>query len=141
MLVTLLHHFPHSLCKTQSFVALSPFRHKGGDEKISRKWEIVKIEPKPRSCFTSKVIDLLEKRVVKFFYDSSLPHGFLAGNFAPVPETPPTKDLPIKGYLPDCLNGEFVRVGPNPKFAPVAGYHWYFFFFISLFLYILNTVS
>ncbi|KAF6168352.1 hypothetical protein GIB67_018192 [Kingdonia uniflora] len=25
----------------------------------------------------------------------------------------------------ECLNGEFVRVGPNPKFAPVAGYHWF----------------
>ncbi|CAI9103068.1 OLC1v1001501C3 [Oldenlandia corymbosa var. corymbosa] len=25
----------------------------------------------------------------------------------------------------DCLNGEFVRVGPNPKFSPVAGYHWF----------------
>ncbi|KAJ8441066.1 hypothetical protein Cgig2_020357 [Carnegiea gigantea] len=24
----------------------------------------------------------------------------------------------------ECLNGEFVRVGPNPKFPPVAGYHW-----------------
>ncbi|XP_075645811.1 carotenoid 9,10(9',10')-cleavage dioxygenase 1-like [Castanea sativa] len=24
---------------------------------------------------------------------------------------------------PDCLNGEFVRVGPNPKFEPVAGHH------------------
>lgn len=27
--------------------------------------------------------------------------------------------------LQECLNGEFVRVGPNPKFSPVAGYHWY----------------
>lgn len=27
--------------------------------------------------------------------------------------------------IQECLNGEFVRVGPNPKFAPVAGYHWY----------------
>ncbi|PQP98953.1 hypothetical protein Pyn_27220 [Prunus yedoensis var. nudiflora] len=27
--------------------------------------------------------------------------------------------------LQECLNGEFVRVGPNPKFAPVAGYHWF----------------
>lgn len=40
----------------------------------------------------------------------------------------------------DCLNGEFVRVGPNPKFAPVAGYHWYdlllfeLYYFISLHL-------
>ena len=23
------------------------------------------------------------------------------------------------------MNGEFVRVGPNPKFSHVAGYHWY----------------
>jgi hypothetical protein len=29
------------------------------------------------------------------------------------------------GPLQECLNGEFVRVGPNPKFVPVAGYHWY----------------
>lgn len=28
----------------------------------------------------------------------------------------------------ECLNGEFVRVGPNPKFSPVAGYHWYILF-------------
>ncbi|KEH19092.1 carotenoid 9,10(9',10')-cleavage dioxygenase [Medicago truncatula] len=87
---------------------------------------IVKVEPKPRKCFSSKAVDLLEKLVVKLFYDSSLPHHWLAGNFAPVKdETPPTKDLPVKGYLPDCLNGEFVRVGPNPKFSPVAGYHWF----------------
>lgn len=33
----------------------------------------------------------------------------------------------------DCLNGEFVRVGPNPKFAPVAGYHWYFILFMTYF--------
>jgi hypothetical protein len=33
----------------------------------------------------------------------------------------------VKYLLQDCLNGEFVRVGPNPKFSPVAGYHWYVF--------------
>ncbi|KAK4603572.1 hypothetical protein RGQ29_012188 [Quercus rubra] len=32
----------------------------------------------------------------------------------------------------ECLNGEFVRVGPYPKFIPVAGYHWYVSFFFSL---------
>ncbi|KAH1217553.1 Carotenoid 9,10(9',10')-cleavage dioxygenase 1 [Glycine max] len=98
-----------------------------GDDgkKISGEGGLVKVEPKPSNGFTSKVVDLLEKLVVKFLYDSSLPHHYLTGNFAPVSETPPTKDLPVKGYLPDCLNGEFVRVGPNPKFAPVAGYHWF----------------
>ncbi|RYQ94870.1 hypothetical protein Ahy_B08g089822 isoform C [Arachis hypogaea] len=87
---------------------------------------IVSVEPKPSNSFTSKVIDLLEKLLVKLMYDTSLPHHYLTGNFAPLPdETPPTKDLPLTGHLPDCLNGEFVRVGPNPKFSPVAGYHWF----------------
>ncbi|XP_057727990.1 carotenoid 9,10(9',10')-cleavage dioxygenase 1-like [Arachis stenosperma] len=87
---------------------------------------IVKVEPKPSKGLASKVVDLLEKIVVKLFHDSSLPQQYLNGNFGPVLlETPPTNNLPVTGYLPDCLNGEFVRVGPNPKFAPVAGYHWF----------------
>ncbi|KAL8161751.1 hypothetical protein V2J09_013240 [Rumex salicifolius] len=111
---------------------------------------VVDVNPKPRKGLTSKAVDWLEKVIVKLMYDSSIPKHFLAGNFAPVSdETPPFKDLPVKGYLPslmelvrrhtiililkirvtsyrlECLNGEFVRVGPNPKFAPVAGYHWF----------------
>lgn len=41
----------------------------------------------------------------------------------------------------ECLNGEFVRVGPNPKFDAVAGYHWhvlfFFFHFYSIQLFIM----
>lgn len=64
---------------------------------------------------------------MKLMHDASLPLHYLSGNFAPVrDETPPVKDLPVvHGFLPECLNGEFVRVGPNPKFDPVAGYHWF----------------
>ncbi|XWS77410.1 hypothetical protein CRYUN_Cryun01aG0259100 [Craigia yunnanensis] len=52
------------------------------------------------------------------------PQHYLSGNFPPAPnETPPINDLPVKGHLPECLNGKFVRVGPNPKFAPVAAYN------------------
>ncbi|KAK1551742.1 hypothetical protein Q3G72_003879 [Acer saccharum] len=87
--------------------------------------EVIEVNPKPQKGLTSKVIDFVEKLVVKFMYDSSLPHHYLAGNFAPVHETPPTNDLHVIGHLPECLNGEFVRVGPNPKFGPVAGYHWF----------------
>ncbi|XP_006345442.1 carotenoid 9,10(9',10')-cleavage dioxygenase 1-like isoform X1 [Solanum tuberosum] len=88
-------------------------------------WVVVK--PKPNKKFGGKAIDWLEKVIVKLMYKSNAPNcPFLSGNFAPIDEeTPPCKDLPVKGYLPECLNGEFVRVGPNPKFAPVAGYHWF----------------
>ncbi|KAL4601068.1 hypothetical protein ACB092_11G245200 [Castanea dentata] len=92
---------------------------------------IVKVEPKPNKGLSSKVIDFVEKLMVKFMYQnnnnhSSLPHHFLSGTFTPVSEeTPPTTNLLVKGHLPECLNGEFVRVGSNPKFTPVAGYHWF----------------
>ncbi|GMN53617.1 hypothetical protein TIFTF001_022762 [Ficus carica] len=87
---------------------------------------IVAVNPRPNRGVISKLIGLLEKVVVKLGYDSSQPHHYLSGNFAPVPdETPPTTNLPVSGHLPKCLNGEFVRVGPNPKFSPVAGYHWF----------------
>ncbi|KAM7265217.1 hypothetical protein ACFE04_002900 [Oxalis oulophora] len=87
---------------------------------------VVAVNPNPQKGVTSKVIDWIEKLIVKYMYDSSIPHHYLSGNFAPVQqETPPTKDLHVIGHLPDCLNGEFVRVGPNPKFVPVAGYLWF----------------
>nr|AFJ94680.1 carotenoid cleavage dioxygenase 1 [Vitis vinifera] len=87
---------------------------------------VVVVDPTPSKGFTSKAVDWLEKLIVKLMHDSSQPLHYLSGNFAPVrDETPPCKNLPVIGYLPECLNGEFVRVGPNPKFSPVAGYHWF----------------
>ncbi|KAB1224822.1 Carotenoid 9,10(9',10')-cleavage dioxygenase 1 [Morella rubra] len=90
---------------------------------------MVVVEPNPRKGLTSKVIDFVEKLIVEFTYDSSRPgrhQYYLSGNFAPVTdEIPPTTDLFVKGHLPDCLNGEFVMVGSNPKFTPVPGYHWF----------------
>lgn len=62
---------------------------------------VVVVKPKPNEGIFSKAIDWLEKLIVKVMYDSSSePHHYLSGNFAPVPETPPCKDLPVKGYLP-----------------------------------------
>ncbi|CAN0864678.1 Carotenoid 9,10(9',10')-cleavage dioxygenase 1 [Linum grandiflorum] len=84
------------------------------------------VNPNPRKGLSSALIDFLEKLTVKFGYGSlPRPLHYLSGNFAPTAEFPPANDLPVNGYLPECLNGEFVRVGPNPKFAPVAGYHWF----------------
>ncbi|KAL2461247.1 Carotenoid 9 [Abeliophyllum distichum] len=86
---------------------------------------VVAVEPKPSKGLTSMAIDWLEWLFVKLMHDSKQPLHYLSGNFAPVDETPPFKDLPVIGHLPECLNGEFVRVGPNHKFAPVAGCHWF----------------
>ncbi|XP_042061398.1 carotenoid 9,10(9',10')-cleavage dioxygenase-like [Salvia splendens] len=86
---------------------------------------VVAVKPNPQMGLTSKAIDWLEWAVVKLMHHSKQPLHYLAGNFGPVDETPPLADLPLHGLLPECLNGEFVRVGPNPRFAPVAGYHWF----------------
>lgn len=95
-------------------------------EKLSDGSSIISVHPRPSKGFSSKLLDLLERLVVKLMHDASLPLHYLSGNFAPIrDETPPVKDLPVHGFLPECLNGEFVRVGPNPKFDAVAGYHWF----------------
>ncbi|XP_059311574.1 carotenoid 9,10(9',10')-cleavage dioxygenase-like isoform X2 [Lycium ferocissimum] len=86
---------------------------------------VVVVNPKPGKGLIAKAIDLLEWGIVKLMHDASKPLHYLQGNFAPTDETPPLNDLIVQGHLPECLNGEFVRVGPNPKFAPVAGYHWF----------------
>ncbi|XP_042009324.1 carotenoid 9,10(9',10')-cleavage dioxygenase 1-like isoform X1 [Salvia splendens] len=86
---------------------------------------VVVVKPKPSKGLASKAIDWLEWAFVKMMHDSKQPLHYLAGNFGPVDETPPLADLPVQGHLPECLNGEFVRVGLNPRFAPVAGYHWF----------------
>lgn len=87
---------------------------------------ITEVHPHPKKGILSLVIDLAEKIVVRSLYGSAKPLYYLAGNYAPAEqETPPHKDLPVLGNLPKWLDGEFVRVSPNPKFAPIAGYHWF----------------
>ncbi|KAG2631126.1 carotenoid 9,10(9',10')-cleavage dioxygenase-like isoform X1 [Panicum virgatum] len=87
---------------------------------------VVVPEPRPIKGLASWALDLLESVAVRLGHDKAKPLHWLSGNFGPVvDETPPAPDLPVRGHLPECLNGEFVRVGPNPKFVPVAGYHWF----------------
>ncbi|CAM6107157.1 unnamed protein product [Calypogeia fissa] len=70
--------------------------------------------------------DALERAMVKAFYGSSKPTNYyLHGNYGPVDEFGPQRVYSVRGYLPECLNGEFVRVGPNPRFQPIAKYHWF----------------
>ncbi|MEL0137020.1 MAG: carotenoid oxygenase family protein [Halieaceae bacterium] len=58
---------------------------------------------------------------------SPLPqHPQLRGNFAPINFEAAYRDLVVEGTLPEGLSGSLYRIGPNPKFAPSQGYHWFF---------------
>lgn len=51
------------------------------------------------------------------------PTHVLFGNFAPVEELPPTSCEVVEGSLPSCLDGVYIRNGPNPQFIPRGPYH------------------
>ncbi|CAK9136954.1 unnamed protein product [Ilex paraguariensis] len=46
------------------------------------------------------------------------PRCVLSNNYAPVDELPPTECEVIYGFLPLCLDGAYIRNGPNPQFHP-----------------------
>ena len=94
---TVSHHYPKDYLSLSLNMAEEKQKHSGGGAGGG----IVAVDPKPNNGLTSKVIDFVEKLIVKLLYDSSLPHHYLSGNFAPVrEETPPTTDLLVKGHLP-----------------------------------------
>lgn len=51
------------------------------------------------------------------------PRLVLADNFSPVEETGPVECVKIEGTLPACLDGVYIRNGPNPRFMPTSGHH------------------
>ncbi|KAM3397355.1 putative carotenoid cleavage dioxygenase 4, chloroplastic isoform X1 [Capsicum galapagoense] len=51
------------------------------------------------------------------------PRYVLSSNFAPVDELPPAECEVVKGSLPSCLNGAYIRNGPNPQYLPRGPYH------------------
>jgi hypothetical protein len=49
----------------------------------------------------------------------------LAGNFAPVVDEVTLASLRVDGVLPPSVEGVFLRNGPNPRWEPVEGHHWF----------------
>ena len=66
------------------------------------------VNPKPSRGLTSKAIDWIESLIIKYMYDSSVPHYWLSGHFAPVDETPPASDLPVIGLIPVNLEANLL---------------------------------
>ncbi|XVF52138.1 hypothetical protein PTKIN_Ptkin04bG0240600 [Pterospermum kingtungense] len=93
----------------------------------------VRVEEKPHSSSNSSISTILSPKpsmmvnavsdIVNSFRDPPLSPSFdpklvLSGNFAPVDELPPTDCEVIQGTLPICLNGAYIRNGPNPQHLP-----------------------
>lgn len=94
-----IHHFPHSHPFLQIMAVLDTTTTTATTTTVTD--GIVTVKPKPQKGLTSKAIDLIEKLVVRFSYDSSKPQHYLSGDFAPVvDETPPCTDLTVIGQLP-----------------------------------------
>ncbi|KAK8537814.1 hypothetical protein V6N13_096383 [Hibiscus sabdariffa] len=76
---------------------------------------------------TMSIFDAFED-IIHNFIDPPLrpavdPRFVLSGNFAPVNELPPTECEVIQGALPSCLDGAYIRNGPNPHYFPRGSYH------------------
>lgn len=48
----------------------------------------------------------------------------MKGVFGPV-EKELFQECEVVGVLPEAIRGEFARNGPNPRFHPTGGYHWF----------------
>ena len=58
--------------------------------------------------------------------ESEAAHPYLRGNFAPVEVETTAFDLPVKGRIPEALEGRLLRIGPNPARAVDENtYHWF----------------
>ncbi|CAK7329309.1 unnamed protein product [Dovyalis caffra] len=53
------------------------------------------------------------------------PAQVFTGNFAPVDELEPTNCTVVEGELPTCLNGVYIRNGPNPQHMPNSPLHFF----------------
>lgn len=74
--------------------------------------------------FKRQILDWLD---FKLLYNKPTKegHGFLRSNFAPCRDEKTSENLPVKGKLPQGLDGVFLRNGPNPYYDPLGRYHWF----------------
>ncbi|XP_074283406.1 putative carotenoid cleavage dioxygenase 4, chloroplastic [Silene latifolia] len=84
--------------------------------------------PAPSNAsLSSALLNALEDIINRFIdpprCSSVDPRLVLSQNFAPVDELPPTECEIVEGVLPSCLDGAYIRNGPNPQFLPHGPYH------------------
>ncbi|KAL7150560.1 hypothetical protein ABFS83_05G120800 [Erythranthe nasuta] len=114
--------------------AIQPLNIRTVNVKIRRPQPMVKAKniikkntnpPLPPSPLTvSKILNKLDDFISTYLEQSPLPESIdpkktISGHFAPVDnELPPTPCEVDGGPLPPCLDGAYIRNGPNPQFLP-----------------------
>eukprot|EP00752_Nemacystus_decipiens_P007044 g6317.t1 len=73
----------------------------------------------------NKVLKLAFKPVDYILNWPEKDNKFLQGVYGPVQEEVTTQECEVVGELPEAVFGEFARNGPNPRFVPKGGYHWF----------------
>ncbi|KAI3736395.1 hypothetical protein L6452_15934 [Arctium lappa] len=95
---------------------------------ISSPFDSRKPSSDDQSSLLEKVFNLLDKAIIKFIdppLDLSVdPSYVLTDNFAPVDELSPTECEVVHGSIPPCLDGAYIRNGPNPQFVPNGPHHY-----------------
>ncbi|KAL3645802.1 ccd4,nced4 [Castilleja foliolosa] len=80
------------------------------------------------SFLVDNILNKFDDLISTFFDDLPLHSGIdpkqvLTDNYEPVDEYPPTPCPVVEGSLPSCLDGAYIRNGPNPRFVPNGPYH------------------
>nr|XP_043612976.1 probable carotenoid cleavage dioxygenase 4, chloroplastic [Erigeron canadensis] len=87
------------------------------------------LKPSSEPSLLKKILDTLDRAIVEFLdpplHLSVDPNYILSGNFAPVDELSPTECDVILGSIPSCLDGVYIRNGPNPQFIPNGPHHYF----------------
>ncbi|MCD7457542.1 dioxygenase [Datura stramonium] len=81
------------------------------------------LEPSFLEVILNKCDDFIDTFIDPPRHPSVNPECVLSNNFAPVNELPPTECEVVKGFLPPCLDGAYIRNGPNPQYLPRGPFH------------------
>ncbi|KAL8265793.1 hypothetical protein R6Q59_003137 [Mikania micrantha] len=112
--------FVHSISRINQHLHTTPTTHKP-EPNLPR----IANSEKP---LIEKVFSAIDSAITKFL-DAPLhfsvdPTYVLSDNWAPVDEMVPTECEITHGSIPLCLNGVYLRNGPNPQFPPSGPHHY-----------------
>ncbi|GLT81014.1 hypothetical protein SLA2020_524220 [Shorea laevis] len=83
----------------------------------------IRVEPTMCTVIFGAFDDFINRFIDPPIRPSVDPRRVLSHNFAPVDELPPTECEVVEGSLPLCLNGSYIRNGPNPQHFPRGPFH------------------